>query len=195
MAKIKENIANNIVELRKINNLTQAELAEKLNFTDKAISKWERGESTPDIESLANMASLFNVSVDDLLSENLNKSGLIEENKFTISKNIAKLALAIVTIWFIGTAIFVYGIIDHSTNPNLWMAFIWPLPASGLLLFAVSCIRKKRKCIPFASSFTLWTFLTALYLQLLAHNENMWIIYIIGIPLQLIIIITYWINK
>ncbi len=44
MSKIKENIANNIAELRKLHKMTQQDLAERLNYKDKAISKWERGE-------------------------------------------------------------------------------------------------------------------------------------------------------
>ena len=69
MSKIKENLANNIAELRKINNMTQSELAEKLNYTDKAISKWERGESTPDIESLSAISEIFGLTIDHLLNE------------------------------------------------------------------------------------------------------------------------------
>ena len=61
---IKANIANNIVELRKRKKWTQAELAEKINYTDKAVSKWERGESTPDVDVLYNMAEIFGVTVD-----------------------------------------------------------------------------------------------------------------------------------
>ena len=63
MSTIKENIANNIAELRKMNHMTQQDLAEKLNYTDKAISKWERGESTPDVESLSAIAKMFNLTV------------------------------------------------------------------------------------------------------------------------------------
>ena len=69
MSVLRENIAKNISDLRKKNNWTQAELAERLNYSDKAISKWERGESVPDIEVMYQMASLLNVSVDYLCSE------------------------------------------------------------------------------------------------------------------------------
>ena len=105
MSTIKENIANNIAELRKMNHMTQQDLAEKLNYTDKAISKWERGESTPDVESLSAIAKMFNLTVDDLfeaacengfsgtklefiaeyVSTNANSEALI---KATINKNL-----------------------------------------------------------------------------------------------------------
>lgn len=195
MDKIKENIANNIIELRKINNMTQADLAQNLNFTDKTISKWERGESTPDIESLANIAKLFNLTVDELISDEINKTEIKKEAKQENTKTIAKIALAIITIWFIGTSIFVYGIIDKNADPFLWLAFIWPVPASCLFVTIVAFKLKMHKTLPIASSCSLWTFLASVYLQSLSFNENIWIIFIIGVPLQLIIIITYWINK
>ena len=52
MEDIKSIVAKNITELRLLNNMTQMELAEKLNYSDKTISKWERAESTPDISVL-----------------------------------------------------------------------------------------------------------------------------------------------
>ena len=67
MDNIKANIAKNIIELRKKNNWTQAELADKLNYSDKAVSKWERAEAVPDIETLHALAELFGVTVDYFL--------------------------------------------------------------------------------------------------------------------------------
>ena len=75
MQDLKTNIAKNITELRILNNMTQMELGEKLNYSDKTISKWERGESTPDISTLSEIADLFGVSLDFLV-----KSKNIEEN-------------------------------------------------------------------------------------------------------------------
>lgn len=56
-----------IKELRQANQLTQKSLAEKLNVTPQAVSKWERNESVPDIQTLLNISTLFNVTVDDIL--------------------------------------------------------------------------------------------------------------------------------
>lgn len=69
MEDLKRIIADNIAELRKAVPLTQAELAEKLNYSDKAVSKWERGESIPDVIVLKQIAGIFGVSVDYLLEE------------------------------------------------------------------------------------------------------------------------------
>ena len=66
---LNEIVAANIVELRKEHNLTQAELAEKLNYTDKAVSKWERGESIPELSTLMQLSTMFGVTIDYLTSD------------------------------------------------------------------------------------------------------------------------------
>ena len=72
MEKFKKIVAKNISELRQLNKLTQAELGEKINYSDKAVSKWERGESLPDAFVLKRIANIFQVSVDYLLEDHSN---------------------------------------------------------------------------------------------------------------------------
>lgn len=195
MSTVKENIANNIAELRKMNHMTQQDLAEKLNYTDKAISKWERGESTPDIESLSALAKMFNLTVDDLLNETFDKEQTLRKEKIRLSKSISKIALGVLTIWLIGTVVFVYNVIRKNEPNGLWMSFIWPIPASSLLVAVVAFLRKYKMVISIAASITLWTGLMAIFLQILVMGGNIWIIFLVGVPLQAIIIITYWINS
>lgn len=64
---MKKTLGMMIAELRKEHGMTQMELAEKIGVTDKAVSKWERNLSCPDINSLPNLAALFGVSVDELM--------------------------------------------------------------------------------------------------------------------------------
>ena len=69
MENLKENLAKNLIKLRKANNLTQLDLANKLNYSDKAISKWERAESMPDVEMLYTISQMFDVTLDWLVSD------------------------------------------------------------------------------------------------------------------------------
>lgn len=62
-----QNMSTMIASLRKAKGMTQAELADRLNVTDKAVSKWERGLSCPDIALLPKLAEIFGVSVDELM--------------------------------------------------------------------------------------------------------------------------------
>ena len=66
--KLRFQLGANIASYRKHFGLTQAGLAEKLNYSDKAVSKWERGESMPDVQTLVQLAELFEVTVNDLLN-------------------------------------------------------------------------------------------------------------------------------
>ena len=80
MDDIKNIVAKNITDLRILNNMTQSELGEKLNYSDKTVSKWERGESSPDISVLVQIAEIFGVTLDYLVSsENIEEKVL--ENK------------------------------------------------------------------------------------------------------------------
>lgn len=66
---LRKTIGKNIALYRKANKDTQASLGEKLNYTDKAVSKWERGESIPDVYVLSCIAQLYGVSVGNLIGE------------------------------------------------------------------------------------------------------------------------------
>ena len=65
--------------LRKESNLTQEELAEKLNVSRQAITKWESGDGTPDIENLKQISILFNTTIDELVKEDKNVTAEIKE--------------------------------------------------------------------------------------------------------------------
>lgn len=69
-------ISTNLTRLRKLSRLTQAELAERVGVSRQAVAKWESGETSPDIQSCAAMAALFDVTVDDLIHHNEETSGV-----------------------------------------------------------------------------------------------------------------------
>ena len=69
MEQLRAIIAANVSRLRLERGLTQQELANQLNYSDKAVSKWERGESAPDISVLARIAAIFGVTVDYLITD------------------------------------------------------------------------------------------------------------------------------
>lgn len=181
MEDLKKIVGKNIQYLRKENNLTQQALAEKLNYTSKAISKWERGESIPEIETLIAIASFFKVTVDYLLHENANehsKDFIPSEIK---DKNILFTgALAITIVWMIATIIFVYLIQQH--NVIAFQVFMWAIPISLLLIcFYIKKRSKVERMIVF--SILLWTILIAAFIQFI--DLNLYLIFLVGLPAQL----------
>ena len=97
-----------IAAMRKESGMTQLELAEKMGVTDKAVSKWERDLSFPDINSIPKLADVFNVTVDELMQVKANTKGNTEDNKVSETVNIAlkgvalAMGIAVVVLSFIG---------------------------------------------------------------------------------------------
>lgn len=180
---MKEIVANNIIQLRKENKLTQAELAQKLNYSDKAISKWERGESIPDIEILKKVADMFGVTIDYLVTENAEMyrgkfkiKGQNKSNQLTIA------LLGVCMVWLLATVVFVYSTTISEGVINPWVAFVWAVPASALILSIFNYMWGTKRLGLYAHSVFLWTCLAALYIQFL--SLNIWLIFLVGIPVQ-----------
>ena len=116
MEDLKPIFANNLSALRKKKNWTQLELALRLNYSDKAVSKWERGESLPDVTILKQIADLFEVSVDYLLSADHTPTAVpLSKRK---RRNRAMITgISAVTVWLIATII--YFSLD-ALNPGLF---------------------------------------------------------------------------
>lgn len=72
-------IADRLIKLRKKNNLSQEELADKLGISRQAVSKWERAEASPDTDNLICLAKLYNISLDELLNTDLDAETIVKE--------------------------------------------------------------------------------------------------------------------
>ena len=185
MEDYKKIIGNNISELRKINKLTQSELAEKLNYSDKAISRWERGDTMPSIEVLCQICDLFNVDLRYLVS----KEDIKEKQKFSskklISNKVTIALLAISLVWLVATCIYVYS--GLSTKADLWIIFLWAVPVSAILGDVFNIIWGERKYSIITRSVFIWSLLTCFYVQFL--HLNIWLIFLLGIPMEVCVIL------
>ena len=115
-------VAKNLSNYRKINNLTQLDLAEKLNYSDKAISKWERGESLPDLYTLQKIAELYGITLNELCAE---KQEPIKPKKAKKSNHLFVTLLSCILVWFIATLTFVVLMIVPATaDKPVWLTFI-----------------------------------------------------------------------
>lgn len=179
-------VAANLTELRKEKKWTQAELAEKINYSDKSVSKWERGDGLPDLKVLMQLADLFGVTLDCFVTENAARERVkYKPPKQKIGFRIILELLAVTIVFLIATVVYV----AYATYASvyLWTAFIWAVPISMLLLTCFNARWQFRICaIVFGSIFS-WTLLTAVYLQMLQYN--LWMIFLIGIPVQAAIIL------
>ena len=179
MIEINKVIANNLIKLRKKNKLTQNELARKLNYSDNAISRWERAEVTPSIETLDQIAKYFDVPLSSLIEDNA-EGVSIAQDKRTLRNKLAIILLFMSLVWLIATITFVYGKVIF--NVNLWQVFIWAVPASCLVLYPFNEYWGRYIWKFVILSVFQWSVLACLYLQLLKYN--MWLLFVIGVPIQ-----------
>lgn len=186
---IKFIIAANIKRLRSNAGMTQLELAEKLNYSDKAISKWERAEALPDITVLSKIADIFGITVDEITSE---PDQTNQNNKhYKVNDNNRKIItlISVFSVWLIATTIFVLANI-FSKNPGVfWITFVYAIPVSAIVLTVfISLWFNRRKLFPIIS-ILMWSTLTVIFLQFIIFDINIWHIFLLGIPGQIIIVL------
>lgn len=189
---IKENFAENLVRFRKNLNLTQAELADKLNYSDKAVSKWERGESVPDLYALKNIADLFDVTIDDLIKEPS------ESLPHTKNKKINKRAVIAICstglVWLVAMCAFSFINIIIPSITKTWLAFVYAVPITLIVLLVLTSVWKKKITSGVVISLLVWSTILALYLTLyfilFSPPTTLWMLFLIGIPLQVLVI--FW---
>ena len=198
---LKYQIGANIAAYRKRSSLTQAELAEKLNYSDKAVSKWERGESVPDVVTLVQLAEQFGVTVNDLLVD----PNALPENPGTIEKAIVHvsekalkrkadkgiiLRLCTTLVWFV--ALFIFVVVSSIGIPNSWVAFIYAIPANAIVLLSLRSAWHDFRWNRALISIIVWGSLLSIYMSLLLFfGWNVWKIFLLGIPGQIAIFLWF----
>lgn len=190
MVDIKLTIAKNIADLRKDNGYTQLDLAEKLNYSDKAISKWERGESVPDIAVLKEIADLFGVTLDYLVQEEHAK---LPEFKQALRRRIRNhgfiTGISILLVWLAATVAFVVSDIVMGDSKLHWLSFVYAAPASMIVWLVFNSIWFNRHRNFLIISLLMWSVLAAVFLSLLPFGQILWQIFVLGAPGQIIILL------
>lgn len=183
---LKKRFAKNLSTYRKLSGLTQLELAQKLNYSDKSVSKWERGEGLPDLVVTATIAEILGVTVSDLLSEKPNKRIIITRNKLIIT------VLSIGVAWLLATLLFV---IFELALPSFkaWLFFIYAIPVSAIVSIVFSCIWWKKLHRFLSISLLLWS--SALCLILSIPIPKISLIFTIAAVLQIMTILWFLIKK
>lgn len=188
MKDIKSVVAQNLATLRKRKGLTQAELAEKFNYSDKAVCRWEHGDTLPDINVLYAICEFYDITMNDLVDPDFASREFEEVRKDSTKYRVWLCVLMSSAIWILATVGFVSSM---TLMPKpYWLAFVWAVPACCI---AVSKTLKNvldwvGKAILF--SLLAWTTITAVYLHFVVRfGQHIWPIFLVGIPLQAFIIL------
>lgn len=199
--QVKTQIGANIAYYRKRSGMTQAALAEKLNYSDKAVSKWERGDSVPDVLTLMQIAEQFEVAVDALLGD----VNALPENPGTFSRAMTQvsekalkrkankniiLALSSTLVWFV--ALFIFVICSTLDIPYSWLAFLYAVPANAIVMLSLRSAWHDFRWNKLLISTIVWGTLISIYASIFALLKfNAWKILLLGIPGQIAIFLWF----
>ena len=201
--KLKYQIGTNIAMYRKQAGLTQVGLAEKLNYSDKAVPKWERGESVPDVLTLAMLAEQFEITVNDLLSDPNELPGnptSLEAAMTKVSEKALKrkankniiLMLSSLLVWFV--ALFVYVLLSNFqlTTPYSYILFPYAIPITAIVLLSLRSAWRDFRWNKALISIIVWGFLFSLHITFhMIWGIHLWKLYLLGIPGQAAILLWF----
>ena len=196
MEDIKNNVAKKITELRTLNNMTQLELAEKLNYSDKTISKWERAESSPDIAVLVEIADLFGVTLDYLVRSKNVEEAVSECKKKEVTFN--RRAVSYIAEgggWIVALFAFIITTLITNHMTFQWLYFVYALPVVLIIKLVFNSIWFNSRHNYLIISALLWAILATIHITFLYFKINVSLIYLLGVAGQFVIVLASRIKK
>ena len=193
MKDLKPIIAKNITTLRQNAKMTQSEMAQRLNYSDKAVSKWERAESVPDVTVLQAIADLFGVKLEYLLTEEHGQVPQAAEVETVVKKprhsRPVIITLSILLVWFV--ALLAYVVMD-AIPPLIelqWLAFVYAVPVSMIVWLVLNSVWLNKKWNYLIISLLMWSVLAAIVISFWGFGMNIWKVLLLGVPGQIAIIL------
>ena len=180
--RYRNNIARNLTAYRKRCDMTQAQLAEKIAYSDKAVSKWERGEGVPDTLVMLQLCEIFDITLNDLVADKIKKkSPYFLRNRFIIT------ILSCLIVWLVAVLSFVIvGMVTPEVEVA-WLSYIYAIPVSFVVLVVFSSVWGKKWMRFLSITGLIWSLLLAVYLSITIFDEtakSAWMIFLIGIPVE-----------
>ncbi len=177
-------VAKNIKLLRMKNHLTQAQLAEKINYSDKSISKWERAEGMPDVFVLMTMCAFFHVSMEQILYEKVN----IKEEKRDKRHDLVFL-LSVGLVWLVATVFFSFIRLLHVQWDYAWLVYIYAIPASSIVAVVFTAMWYKWYAL--FISVTCLIFSIPLSITLSFKNTDTYLLFIVAGVLEVLTVLWF----
>lgn len=184
--KLKDIIADNITYFRKRSGLTQTKLAEMINYSDKSVSKWERGDGIPDVTVLVKLAKIFDVTVNDLVSEERPEEKVIPTRQ---RRHILIDIMSITLVWLVATVAFVGLRIFLPEFDTAWICYIIAIPVSAIVNLVFACIWWNHTVQFISISVLVWTCALGIqitFFSFVSAFDNISLIYICAAVLQVL---------
>ena len=183
--------ASNLIRLRTQKGLTQAELGAQLNYSDKTISKWERGEAIPDAYVLTQLSELFGVSVDFLLSSHDKwekpKENEVEEVRYSVEHIIALAVIGVLTAYLIAfVTLWLLGVVE-------WRLFLFAISCAILTYMILICVFKRRRQLQYVIALFVASLFVILYFFL--PKANPWQLFLVLVPAEVLVFLACNVKK
>ena len=189
-----ELLAKNLAYYRKASGLTQLELADKFNYSDKSVSKWERGEGFPDIFVLKSLADFYGITVDDFYQSE-HKVVKVSQNKKRKQTYLKLLSIGINWLVTILTFFLLNTLLSRfapEATFEPWLTFIYGTLTTGIILLVWEFIYHNRFLRMIAASIIIWTAALSLFLTFLVVMKlALPLLFVVAIPLEVLEIIWY----
>lgn len=194
MDELKRIVAENLIRLRQNSGMTQADLGEKLNYSDKTVSKWERAESLPDVYVLKQISTIFGVTIDMLLSPHGKEDFEIEstetkEKERSYSSNMITM-ISVFSIWTLALLIFVVLWVNKIVFP---LVFLVAIPISLVVLLVMRSVWNQGR-------YNYWV-VSALVLSLFVlvyfcfWSSKPWQMWLLVIPAELLVYMGFRVKR
>lgn len=196
MEDLKLIVASKLIKLRQQAGMTQAELGEKLNYSDKTVSKWERAESMPDAYVLMQIAQIYGVTVDGLLSEGEPWMDPVQKEREAEKAAAPKFSSAVVTgvaiagIWTMAVLMFV--IFWLAIDVIVWQIFATAVPVSLIVLLVLNTLWNKGRHNMILVMLLVACLVALVYLFLLPFNP--WQIFLVLVPAEILVVLCFHIR-
>ncbi|MBR0425186.1 MAG: helix-turn-helix transcriptional regulator [Clostridia bacterium] len=186
--RIRKIVAERMTAYRKQANLTQAELAEKINYSDKSVSKWERGDGLPDLLVLCQLAELYEVPVDEFLHEgSLKRPASVRRKRHWL---ISLLSVGIVYL----IAVLVFYLLTLFNVPYAWISFVCAVPVSMIVAVVFAHIWGGLPLQCLSVSGLVWSLAAMLYLfiRLFAKPvDGNYLVFAVAGGMQVLVLLWY----
>ena len=188
MSDLKEVIAANLTRLRQQAGLTQLQLADMLNYSDKAVSKWERGESIPDLRVLVQLAEIYHITVDDIVKEQPEKA--VKPKLNLVKKRLLISLLSMGLVWVIATGVFMILYYISSIRDYAYLTFVVAPFVSFVVAVVFACLWGNRLTATLASSAVIWSIvlIVGVFLSQFAKDVPIWPFIIVAAGVQALVI-------
>ena len=193
ISEINRKIAENLIRCRKAAGMTQAELAEKINYSDKSVSKWESGNGVPDVYTLMQIAELFHVTINELVGDEapMPKEERLRHQRKTKWLHTLITLLSSGIVWLVATCAYVVLSVAMPSTKGIELCFLYALIAQAIVIIVYAGIWKYRILGFVGVTLLIWMAIVCAYLtaNLVAmgigeESRSFWSFFLLGIPLQ-----------